>query len=506
MPRLLLVDDNPSIHRIAESLLAPTDVELTCVASAAEALDRIGRGERFDVGLIDTAMPGMDGWTLLSRFRDMAETARMPIALMAGVLDPVDPTKLAQAPIQGFLKKPIELRELGDRVKALLATPVAANPSPFSTVPATPSKDLLKHAEASLPEFRPDPVEVPTGLVGVDLNLPEPEDDLLVLTAEDLWPEDPPTAIPEPEPEPLASILPDVHLELEELDLDSLQDLTLEPLSEGGRPSEFLSEPLTTPQVEHTPSPEEDHILTLSGLEELETRPADFLEAPHFPASAPVLEPEAKPEAALAHLPAATTLVEIGGAAGVAAFAAHAFGHEAHDSAPAVHESVPAVHEPLPVAHEPLPAAHELAPRVPEAPSEIHEPAPVAHESEAAIHEPAPAVVHEAPAESPEPLSAAAHEPVASPSPEPVPHVEIEELPPASAASGQMPAADGHDAPAAAPGSAASEQALAVVQAMLADPALVDALAKAVVAHLGDQVLREIAWEVMPDLAGRLQR
>ena len=41
MPRLLLVDDNPSIHRIAESLLAPTDVELTCVDSAAEALDRL---------------------------------------------------------------------------------------------------------------------------------------------------------------------------------------------------------------------------------------------------------------------------------------------------------------------------------------------------------------------------------------------------------------------------------------------------------------------------------
>ena len=37
MPRLLLVDDNPSIHRIAESLLAPTDVELVCVDSAAEA-------------------------------------------------------------------------------------------------------------------------------------------------------------------------------------------------------------------------------------------------------------------------------------------------------------------------------------------------------------------------------------------------------------------------------------------------------------------------------------
>ena len=59
----------------------------------------------------------------------------------------------------------------------------------------------------------------------------------------------------------------------------------------------------------------------------------------------------------------------------------------------------------------------------------------------------------------------------------------------------------------AVPGQAVgSEQAQVLVQALLADPVLVDALVKAVVARMGDQVLREIAWEVMPDLAGRLQR
>jgi len=68
-------------------------------------------------------------------------------------------------------------------------------------------------------------------------------------------------------------------------------------------------------------------------------------------------------------------------------------------------------------------------------------------------------------------------------------------------------AAGGH--PPAAPGQAglvSHDQAQALVQALLADPVLVDALVKAVVARMGDQVIREIAWEVMPDLAGRLQR
>jgi hypothetical protein len=89
---------------------------------------------------------------------------------------------------------------------------------------------------------------------------------------------------------------------------------------------------------------------------------------------------------------------------------------------------------------------------------------------------------------------------------EPVFDLEMEEFALVSAAGGQVPAVPGHDAMVPAEQSpVTTEQARAVVQAMLADPVLVDALVKAVVARMGDQVLREIAWEVMPDLAGRLQ-
>lgn len=420
MPRLLLVDDNPSIHRIAESLLAPTDVELICVDSAAEALDRLERGDRFDVALVDTAMPGMDGWTLLTRLRAMEATAQMPIALMAGVLDPVDPSKLAKAPIQGFLKKPIELRELGDRVKALLATPVVVSPSPFSTVPATPARDLVKRAEEALPELRPEPVAPSNAFEVNDQPAPDPEEDLLVLTSEDLWPED-----AEPvrlDPAMAAPVHPDVQLELEELDLDSLQDLTGEVLPPSAPPLEEPSEPLLPPFSPGAALAEDDDALvTLSGLEELETLPADF----------PMALPEPEPARAVAlaeadddfaGLPAAASLL---GGAGVAAVA----GLMAHEAGP----------------------------------------------------------------ETPEPA-------LTIPASAPVPPVEAE----APAAGGQAPAAPGQAVPASAV-PVSSEQAQALVQALLADPVLVDALVKAVVARMGDQVVREIAWEVMPDLAGRLQ-
>jgi hypothetical protein len=45
-----------------------------------------------------------------------------------------------------------------------------------------------------------------------------------------------------------------------------------------------------------------------------------------------------------------------------------------------------------------------------------------------------------------------------------------------------------------------------LLEAMMADPILMDTLAKAVVTRLGDQILREIAWDVIPELAERLPR
>lgn len=457
MPRLLLVDDNPSIHRIAESLLAPTDVEVVCVDSAAEALDRLARGERFDVALVDTAMPGMDGWALLARLRDMEACARLPIAMMAGVLDPVDPARLAQAPIQGFLKKPIELRELADRVRALLATPVASAVAPV----APPAPEPAKTAEFAWPAFPPDlpPPPVEVDLPSLDAPPASPqialagmvEDDLLVLTAEDLWPEDlatgavpvpmaesvpAPVAVPVPAPAPEPPAAAEVHLDLEELDLDSLHGLAIESLP---------------------PVP-----AALPGTDAL-------LAAP--PALPPVPEPaaEALAEESLPAFASIETLDDLGGTLELPPLPEPALMPE-----PAAVAGRPPI---LPVAGMAFDGAADLLDR----PQEAHRPTP----------EP-PATPVQAPARQVPPVVGIPPEALPTALAAPV----VASLAEASAAvPGQVPAAPGQ-----------ATLTPAQVQALLADPALMDALVKALVARMGDQVIREIAWEVMPELAGRLQR
>ena len=446
MPRLLLVDDNPSIHKIAETLLGSSSIELFCVGSASEALMMLDSGERFDVALLDTAMPGMDGWELLSRMRKHPDSALIPIAMMAGVLDTVDPEKLKRAPIQGFIKKPIELRELAERVQQLLATPVAlaehqgaqeepqGEPnvfSPLATVPGTKIKNL--------PEFRgvvdgPSPKEIqPSDFAYFDdmknTNDTNDQDDLLLLTPEDFWFEEASIKPGSPDfilaqataqamaqaeigaPAPLMDSV-DSTLDLEELDLEALKDLPHE-------------EPATLPavsEVSHAHGSEEPSGEPFGEIAEgvaIHAEPALAVEASVMTGELPEEETLAIPglavQALSAHEPIAVD------------FSAHEF----------LTEDIPA--------H----AFSDLG--------EVPDFENLAPESQ--------------PAES---LAAPIFKEAAS-------HAEPNE---------------GSVFPSAA----------ALVQVLMSDPVLMDALAKAVVARLGDQALREIAWELMPELAEKLPR
>jgi len=66
--KLLLVDDDPSMHELVNAMLAGTEWTTSNVSSAAEAL-KILESAPYELVLTDILMPGMDGLTLLSRIR-----------------------------------------------------------------------------------------------------------------------------------------------------------------------------------------------------------------------------------------------------------------------------------------------------------------------------------------------------------------------------------------------------------------------------------------------------
>src|SRR5262244_3842085 len=76
-PRILLVvDDDPDIYPLIQSMLVGTQWHADYAAGGEEALARL-EARTYDVILSDILMPGMDGLTLLGRLRERQSDARI---------------------------------------------------------------------------------------------------------------------------------------------------------------------------------------------------------------------------------------------------------------------------------------------------------------------------------------------------------------------------------------------------------------------------------------------
>lgn len=118
--RVLAVDDEPAAREIVEYVLAEQGAAVTMVASAAEAFDRLMRGE-FDVLLADIAMPDEDGCALLRRIRACGHprAAAIPAAAVTAHAREDERRDVMAAGFQLHLVKPIDPAELARAVDRL---------------------------------------------------------------------------------------------------------------------------------------------------------------------------------------------------------------------------------------------------------------------------------------------------------------------------------------------------------------------------------------------------
>jgi CheY-like chemotaxis protein len=80
---VLVVDDEPQVAR-AIALVLSSDHEVTLADDAADALERIARGERYDVILCDVLMPTISGADLYWRIREIAPHEAARIVFITG--------------------------------------------------------------------------------------------------------------------------------------------------------------------------------------------------------------------------------------------------------------------------------------------------------------------------------------------------------------------------------------------------------------------------------------
>ncbi len=120
MHRLLVVDDEAMNRALLEAILSSQNRYEIMFASSADETLRVARSTSVDLILLDTTLPGMDGYNVCRQLKANRLTERVPIILLADHAASADRSKGLQAGAEDVLGKPFHRTELLLRVGSLL--------------------------------------------------------------------------------------------------------------------------------------------------------------------------------------------------------------------------------------------------------------------------------------------------------------------------------------------------------------------------------------------------
>jgi diguanylate cyclase (GGDEF)-like protein len=118
-PRLLVVDDDPVLRRLADAIFADA-FDVVTAASGTEAASVVSTG-KFDLILLDMRLPDMPGTDVVRRMRADPATRRTPIIIMTGQQEVSVELEALELGVADFVRKPFEPEILVKRVENAIA-------------------------------------------------------------------------------------------------------------------------------------------------------------------------------------------------------------------------------------------------------------------------------------------------------------------------------------------------------------------------------------------------
>jgi DNA-binding response OmpR family regulator len=116
MTKILAVEDEPDIATVLRMVFERAGYEFVCRSDGAGGL-RTLHEERPDLVLLDVGLPGMDGWTVLERIRDLAD---LPVLMLTAHGMESDKVRGLRGGADDYVTKPFTTNELLARAEALL--------------------------------------------------------------------------------------------------------------------------------------------------------------------------------------------------------------------------------------------------------------------------------------------------------------------------------------------------------------------------------------------------
>ncbi|MBQ1901076.1 MAG: response regulator transcription factor [Lachnospiraceae bacterium] len=117
MSKILIVEDDEAISDLQKDYLELSDFEVAVENEGQAGLDR-ALSEDFDLFILDLMLPGMDGFEICKRIREIKDT---PILMVSAKKEDIDKIRGLGLGADDYITKPFSPSELVARVKAHLA-------------------------------------------------------------------------------------------------------------------------------------------------------------------------------------------------------------------------------------------------------------------------------------------------------------------------------------------------------------------------------------------------
>jgi two-component system chemotaxis response regulator CheY len=109
--KILLADDSVTAQNMGRRILTDAGYEVVTVNNGSAALKKIAESKP-DLIILDVYMPGYGGLEVCQRLKEAQETARIPVLLSVGKLEPFKVEESRRVRADGFIIKPFEASEL----------------------------------------------------------------------------------------------------------------------------------------------------------------------------------------------------------------------------------------------------------------------------------------------------------------------------------------------------------------------------------------------------------
>ncbi len=116
MSTILIVEDNDKNMKLARDILQAKGYA-TLEAVTGEDGVRLGKEHLPDLVLMDIQLPGINGIEALRQLREHAATASIPVIAVTASVMASDRRQITDAGFDGYVGKPINLKEFLDAVK-----------------------------------------------------------------------------------------------------------------------------------------------------------------------------------------------------------------------------------------------------------------------------------------------------------------------------------------------------------------------------------------------------